>query len=74
LCWEESGGLDDAQLSPSIAPALEVGLDVALSAAIALNVDVRWNALRTDVTSGGARLSTLAIDPLTLALGVAVRL
>jgi outer membrane protein len=74
LCWEKSGALDDTQLSPSVSPAVQLGLDVALSRLLALNVDVRWNLLRTDGMERGARLARLEIDPLTLGLGVAIRL
>ncbi|MFL5300978.1 MAG: OmpW/AlkL family protein [Anaeromyxobacteraceae bacterium] len=74
LCWEKSGALDDTQLSPSVSPAVQLGLDVALSWVLALNLEVKWNLLRTDVTERGARLARLEIDPLTLGLGVAIRL
>lgn len=74
LFWEKSGALDDTQASPGFGPLARVGLDLALSPSFALNLEVRWNLLRTDVDQAGARLATLRIDPLTLAAGLALRL
>ena len=74
VCWEKSGALDDTQVSPSVGPALQAGLDVALSQALFLNVDVRWNLLRMDLTAQATKVATLEIDPLTLGLGLGVRL
>jgi outer membrane protein W len=74
VCWEKSGALDDTQVSPSVGPALQAGLDVALSQTLYLNVDVKWNLLRMNITAQGTKLATLEVDPLTLGLGVGVRL
>ena len=73
VCWEKSGALDNTQVTPSIGPVVQLGLDVALSAAFFLNADIRWNLLRTDVKDQGS-VTSLTIDPLTLGVGVGVRL
>jgi outer membrane protein len=74
LCWEKSGALDDTGVSPGIGPAVQVGLDIALTSALSVNLDLRWNLLRTDLSERGARVATLEIDPLTLGVGLGVRL
>jgi len=74
VCWEKSGALDDTQVSPSVGPAVQAGIDVALSSVLFLNLDVKWNLLRTDVSAQGTNVATLEIDPLTLGLGLGVRL
>lgn len=74
MCWEKSGSLDNTQLSPSVGPALQVGLDIALSPVLFFNADVKWNLLRTDISDGGAKVAALKIDPLTLGVGIGVRL
>ncbi|HET9599579.1 MAG TPA: OmpW family outer membrane protein [Anaeromyxobacteraceae bacterium] len=74
VCWEKSGALDGTQVSPSVGPVLQAGVDVALSSALFLNLDLRWNLLRTDVSAQGTKVATLEIDPLTLGVGLGVRL
>jgi outer membrane protein len=73
-CWEKSGALDDTQVSPSVSPAVQAGVDIALSSVLFLNMDARWNLLRTDLSERGTKLATLRIDPLTLGLGIGARL
>jgi outer membrane protein len=73
LCWEKTGALDDTQVSPSIGPMIQAGLDVELTQVLVLNLDLRWNLLRPEVHRAGAKVVTLQIDPLTIGAGVGVR-
>ncbi len=55
----------------SIGPAVQVGVDYALSDTWSLNFDVKRVMLRTDVsTGGGTELSRLDLDPWLFAIGV----
>ena len=73
LGWEKSGALDNLDVSPSFAPALQLGADWSLSERLVLNVDSKWNGLTTELSSGGNRLARIQIDPLTLGLGIGFR-
>ncbi|MGD8868912.1 MAG: OmpW family outer membrane protein [Gemmatimonadales bacterium] len=73
FCWEKSGQLDSLDVAPSFGPALQLGLDLDLSSYILLNLDLRWNTLRPEITSAGAETVTLKIDPLTFGIGVGFR-
>jgi outer membrane protein W len=71
--WEKSGALDNLDISPSFAPALQLGVDWRLSERLLLNLDTKWNGLTTDLSSGGNRVARIQIDPLTLGLGIGFR-
>ena len=71
--WEESGALDNLDVSPAVGPALQLGADWKLSEELVLNLDTKWNGLTTDLSSGGNRITRLKIDPLTLGLGIGFR-
>jgi outer membrane protein len=73
VTWEKSGELDSTDLTPSVGPALALGLEVDLSRSVFLNADIRWNTLRTDIEANGARLVRLRLDPLSFGLGVGAR-
>ena len=73
VAWEKSGALDSRDVSPSLGPALQLGTDLDLAPSVLLNVEVRWNLLRTDVGSGGTTLASLKIDPMTFGLGLGFR-
>jgi outer membrane protein W len=73
VVWEKSGGLDSTDLSPSVAPAVQVGADFRLSSRLFLNVDLKWNPWRTDIKGNGSTLAHLQIDPLALGVGVGFR-
>ncbi len=73
VCWEKSGALDSSELSPSLAPAVQLGLDAGASQRAFFNVDVRWNPMRTNLTSDGVRVARLKVDGLALGLGVGLR-
>lgn len=73
VCWEKSGVLDSTDLSPSVGPALQVGVDLDLSPSALLNLDIKWNAMRTNVESGETRIARLTLDPLAQGLGLGFR-
>lgn len=73
VAWEKSGMLDSTDLSPWVGPAIDLGADVDVASALFLNLDLRWNAYRTDVESEGRRMVRLQIDPISLGLGVGAR-
>jgi outer membrane protein len=56
--------------SYSVGPAAQVGVDYALNERWALNFDVKRAMLRTDVELGGAKITSLELDPWLLAVGV----
>lgn len=71
--WEKSGALDNLDVSPGFGPALQVGVDWYLSPGAFLNLDAKWNGLSTDIGSGGTRIATFHVDPMTLGFGVGFR-
>jgi len=73
VVWEKAGALDSTDLSPSLAPAVQLGTDVRLSPRLFFNVDLKWNPWRTDIKEGGATLARLRVDPLALGVGVGFR-
>jgi outer membrane protein len=73
VAWEKSGALDSQDVAPSIGPALQVGTDIDLAPSVLLNLDVRWNVLRTDIGPAGSGIATLKIDPMTFGVGLGFR-
>jgi outer membrane protein len=71
--WEKSGALDSSDLSPGGGLALQVGTDIALSAAVVFNLDLKWNQLATDLELDGRTLARLSIHPLTFGAGFGFR-
>lgn len=57
----------------SFGPAAQAGIDVALGGAWSLNFDAKKAWIRTDLKSGGAKLSTLKVDPWLWGVGVGYR-
>jgi outer membrane protein len=57
----------------SIGPAVQAGVDIGLGGAWSLNVDVKKVWIRTDLKSGGNKLSTLKVDPVLVGVGVGYR-
>ena len=53
--------------------AVQAGLDVAVAKNVYLNFDVKKVQIRTDVSSGGAKLGTFKVDPLLVGVGVGYR-
>jgi outer membrane protein W len=72
VTWEKSGALDSAELSPRLDPAVQGGLDFALTSRVALNLDARWQTLRVTIDDYVATPPEVKIDPLVLGLGVRV--
>jgi outer membrane protein len=73
VVWEKAGELDSTDLTASVAPTVQLGMDVGLSPRVFLNVDLRWNPWRTSVESDGYELVHLRIDPIALGAGVGFR-
>jgi outer membrane protein W/outer membrane protein OmpA-like peptidoglycan-associated protein len=60
--------------STSIGPALQTGFDYKIYDHWYLNADIKWFKLRSDVDlAGGARVSTVHIDPFLFGIGVGYR-
>ncbi len=60
--------------STSVGPALQAGFDYKIHPHWYLNADVKWAKLGSDVDlPGGARVSTLHIDPFLFGIGVGYR-
>jgi outer membrane protein len=53
--------------------AAQIGADYALSKNVYLNLDVKKVQIRTDVSSGGAKIGTFKVDPLLVGVGVGYR-
>ena len=53
--------------------AMQAGLDVAVAKNVYLNFDVKKVQIRTDVSSGGAKIGTFKVDPLLVGVGVGYR-
>jgi outer membrane protein W len=73
VVWEKAGGLDSTDLTPSVAPVVQLGADVRISERAFFNVDLKWNPWRTDIESGGAEIGHLQIDPIVLGVGLGLR-
>lgn len=73
VVWEKAGALDSTDLSPSIAPAVQLGTDVRLSPRVFLNLDVKWNPWRTEIKERGDTLAHLRVDPIAVGAGVGFR-
>ena len=66
------GGAADVD-SSSVGPALQVGADYKIANQWFLNFDLKKVYIKTDVTAGGATLTTLKVDPLLLSVGAGYR-
>ena len=53
--------------------ALQAGVDVPLSGAWSLNLDVKKVYMKTGVTAGGANIGTFKLDPVLVGVGVGYR-
>lgn len=53
--------------------AAQIGADYALTKNVYLNLDVKKVQIRTDVSSGGAKIGTFKVDPLLVGAGVGYR-
>jgi outer membrane protein len=57
----------------SIGPALQVGVDVQLNPRWSLSLDAKRAWIRTDVSLGGTKLTTVKVDPWIIGAGVGYR-
>lgn len=57
----------------SFGPAIQAGADIGLGGPWSLNIDVKKAWIRTDLKSGGTKLSTLKVDPWLVGVGVGYR-
>lgn len=69
----KAGALDSTELSPSLAPVVQLGADVRLAPRVVLNVDLKWTPWRTDLEADGVAVAHLQVDPLALGIGVGFR-
>ncbi len=72
--WEKSGALDSTDVPATLSPAVGFGTDYALSPRTVLSLDVKWNPMTARITHFRAPDPRIRIDPLTLGLGLGVRL
>jgi outer membrane protein len=63
------GGLDNS----SVGLSLQAGFDVKIDKSWSFNVDVKKVRIRSDVTSSGAKISDVKIDPLLVGVGLGYR-
>ena len=59
--------------SSSWGPALQVGVDIALSKGLYLNLDMKKVYIRTDVSLGGTKIGDFKADPLLVGVGLGWR-
>ncbi len=71
--WEKSGALDSSNLATHVGPAIQLGSDLALSSAVLLNLDVKWNTLSVEIEDFVPTPPSVKIDPLTFGLGLGFR-
>jgi outer membrane protein len=70
--WESSSvrGLKLDTEKVSVGPAVQLGADYKIDRHWVANVDVKWELMGFDLTSGGTKVSTLHVDPWLFSLGV----
>ena len=74
IFYEQSGMLADLDgLDGSFGLAAQLGVDFMLSDTLSFNVDLKYIDMSTTVSSNGAKLADLTIDPLVLGFGVGWR-
>ncbi len=73
LAWEKSGVLDSLDIAPHLGPAIQLGFDYDVNERAAINADLRWNTLNTEIKIAGERFAKLKIDPIALGVGVIFR-
>lgn len=57
----------------SVGAALQLGVDIPLTAQLSLNVDVKKLQIRTDVSAGGTGLGEFRVDPVLVGVGLGWR-
>ena len=69
----DTAGLAEAGASYDEMLKAYVGMDVGRSSRGHVNLDLRWNPLRTNLEFGGVKASHLRLDTLAMGLGVGLR-
>ena len=67
-----AGGALDLDKS-SVGPAAQAGADIQVAKQCFINLDVKYVQIRSDVKAGGAKVTTVKVDPMLYGLGVGYR-
>ncbi len=67
-----AGGALDLDKS-SVGPAAQAGVDFKVAKQCFINLDVKYVQLRSDVKAGGAKVTTVKVDPMLYGVGVGYR-
>ena len=59
--------------SSSVGPAVQAGFDYKVAPHWYVSADIKWVKLSSDVKLGGAKVSSVSVDPLLFGLGVGYR-
>lgn len=57
----------------SLGPAAQAGVDIQVAKQCFLNLDVKYVQIRSDVKAGGAKVTTVKVDPMLYGVGVGYR-
>lgn len=73
LIWDDNLSVAGVPLSLenfSLGLAAQAGVDFKINEKWAFNVDLKWAAIRSDVTAGSAKLTQARLDPMLYAIGL----
>jgi len=73
-CWEKSGTLNSNKVTNSFGPALQLGFDLDIAPYLLFNFDIKSVAMSTDVNVDEGRLVKIDMNPLSVGIGLGVRL
>ena len=59
--------------SSSLGPAAQAGVDIQVAKQCFINLDVKYVQIRSDVKAGGAKVTTVKVDPMLYGVGVGYR-
>ena len=59
--------------SSSLGPAAQAGVDIRVAKQCFINLDVKYMQIRSDVKAGGAKVTTVKVDPMLYGVGVGYR-
>ena len=57
----------------SVGPAAQAGVDIRVAKQCFINLDVKYVQIRSDVKAGGAKVTTVKVDPMLYGVGVGYR-
>ncbi len=57
----------------SLGPAAQAGVDIRVAKQCFINLDVKYMQIRSDVKAGGAKVTTVKVDPMLYGVGVGYR-